>query len=298
MLTAPRGLFTALVTPFRERDIDWEALARIAEAQKRANVDGLVLMGTTAEVFALSDVEQARIFAALRNQLGSGISLWVGCGTSSTQTTVERVRRAEKMGADGAMIVVPPYVKPNASGIHRHFAEICAACSLPIMLYNNPGRAAISLDLTTLIDLCRFDQVVAIKESGCDLHRIVELLRQRPERVSIFAGEDAWIAPMLALGADGAVSVSANAFPDALYALVEMGRASSTAIWREFYRLWPLFRALDVETNPLVIKYLMHRRGLCAPDVRAPLGPMSEAAIKSLEPLFDDSLFTKTPPTP
>ncbi len=286
------GTLTALITPFQGDEIDWNALLRIADVQARAGVNGLVLMGTTAEVFALNDEEQVRIFQTLRTRLGATFPLWWGCGTSSTRTTVERVRRAETLGADGAMIVTPPYVKPNAHGMRRHIAEICERTALPIMLYNNPGRAAISLEVSTLIDLCQFEQVTAIKESGSNLHRAMELIRLRPQRVSILAGDDAWIAPMLLLGAQGAVSVSANLLPKAVKSLIDKGRFAPAEVAAQLHHLWPLFRALDLETNPLVIKYLMSRKGWCSADVRAPLGPLEDATLQALDPLLSDAHLT------
>lgn len=284
------GTLTALITPFTETDeVDWDSLEGILEAQVRAEVDALVLLGTTGEALSLNVAEQMQIARFALERVGKKLPIWLGCGTSSTKSTLENCQRAEQLGAKGAMIVTPPYVKPNHRGICDHFAAICAHVDLPIMIYNNPGRCGCALGLKTLLELCRLPKVAAIKESAGDISQWVDLIHRRPERVSILAGDDGSLFAMLALGACGAVSVLANSQPRRVRRLVDDLLAGRLKIARaRFARLWPYLRALELETNPLIVKALLQAQGLCGARARAPLGEIEETSRLQLAELIRD----------
>lgn len=287
-----QGTFTALITPFAEDDeIDWASLEQIIQIQLQAEVDGLVLLGTTGEALALSGDESAKVVQFARARVGGKLPLWLGSGASSTRATLLQSERAEKLGADGLMIVTPPYVKPNQSGIRDHFAAICKHVDLPIMIYNNPARSACGLSVNTLLELCQHSNVVAIKESGGDMSQWVDLIEQRPARVSVLAGDDSAIYPMLALGAQGAISVLANARPKSVKQLIDYLLAGALIKARSHYfKLWPLIRALSLETNPLIVKYLMQAGGLCSARTRTPLGEICDTTKLQLQSLTRELL--------
>lgn len=287
-----KGTWTALITPFRNGSVHIQTLQRLIDAQEKAGIDGLVLLGTTAEAFSLSDNERELIIKTARHQVGNRLGLFVGCGTSSTMSTLQNARQARDFGADGLMIVTPPYVKPNPLGLKEHISRICSAVDLPVMIYNNPGRCGSNMGVEFMLELCQLANVIAVKESGDNLQQICQLIYEKPERIQIFAGDDSLIFPMLCFGAAGAVSVCSNLFPQRIKGFIDALLSENLQKARQLLTpFFPLFKALSFETNPIAIKYLMHHLKLCKPDVRCPLGDIDSRAKLQIDAMLPDIFF-------
>src|SRR6202047_839090 len=274
-----RGTFTALVTPFRDGEIDVPACQKLIEAQIAAGITGVVAVGTTGESPTLSHDEREEVIGLAVTIANKRCQVLAGTGSNATDHAVADTKMAEKLGADGALLVAPYYNKPSQEGLFRHFQAIAHEANLPIMLYNIPGRCGVDIGPETVLRLaaeCR--NVVSIKEASGSVERVSELRGRLPNEFTILSGDDSLTLPFMAVGAVGVVSVASNLFPADICALVrahEFGALKSAA--RLHRRLFPLFKDLFIEPNPVPIKTALAWRGLMSSEVRLPLCEMSEA---------------------
>jgi len=271
-----RGVFTALVTPFRDGEVDEESFARLVEDQIRAGVAGVVVCGSTGEAATLTELERDRLVRrALALCHGTATRVWVGSGTNCTRTTIELTLRAEEQGADAAMIVTPYYNKPSQEGLYQHFRSVAESTRLPLIAYNVPGRTGVNLLPETVARIHALNRYAAIKEACGSLDQVSDLCTRCS--ITVLSGDDSLTLPMLSLGATGVVSVVSNLFPAEVGRLVESfgrGDLAGARVWHE--RLMPVFRAAFWETNPAPIKMLLHHDGRMRPDTRLPLVLASE----------------------
>src|SRR2546430_11671816 len=217
-----RGTFTAVVTPFRNGDIDFAAFEKLIEAQIAAGITGLVAVGTTGESPTLTHDEKHEVIQRTIKIANGRCKVIAGAGTNSTRDSIEATKFAEKAGADGALLVAPYYNKPSQEGLFRHFKAIAGATSLPVMLYNIPGRCAVDIAADTVVRLaetCR--NIVSIKEASGSVERVAELRRRLPQEFTILSGDDSLTLPFMAVGAGGGVKLGSNLFPAELCALVQ-----------------------------------------------------------------------------
>src|SRR4029450_12814033 len=216
-----RGTLTALVTPFRDGSVDTSAFAKLIEAQIAAGVTGIVAVGTTGESPTLSHEEREEVISLAVTTANKRCQVLAGTGSNATQHAVTDTKMAEKLGVDGALLVAPYYNKPSQEGLFRHFKTIAEATSLPIVLYNIPGRCSVDIVPDTVARLakeCR--NIVAIKEASGSVERGGELRRRLPDAFTILSGDDSLTLPFMAVGAAGVVSVASNLFPSEVCALV------------------------------------------------------------------------------
>jgi 4-hydroxy-tetrahydrodipicolinate synthase len=273
------GTFTALVTPFRDGGIDVPAFQKLIEAQIAAGITGVVAVGTTGESPTLSRDEREQSIRLAVTIANKRCQVLAGTGSNATHHAVADTKMAEKLGADGALLVVPYYNKPSQEGLFRHFQAIALETNLPIMLYNIPGRCGVDIGPETVWRLaaeCR--NIVSIKEASGSVERVSELRRRLPNEFTILSGDDSLTLPFMAVGAVGVVSVASNLFPADICALVrahESGDLKSAA--RLHRRLFPLFKDLFIEPNPVPVKTALAWRGAMSGHVRLPLCEMSEA---------------------
>jgi 4-hydroxy-tetrahydrodipicolinate synthase len=273
-----RGTFTALVTPFRDGGIDVPAFQKLIEAQIAAGITGVVAVGTTGESPTLSHDEREEVIRLAVTIVNKRCHVLAGTGSNATYHAVADTKMAEKLGADGALLVAPYYNKPSQEGLFRHFQTIARETSLPIMLYNIPGRCGVDIGPETVSRLaaeCR--NIVSIKEASGSVERVSELRSRLPNEFTILSGDDSLTLPFMAVGAVGVVSVASNLFPADICALVrahEFGDLKSAA--RLHRRLFPLFKDLFIEPNPVPVKTALAWRGAMSGDVRLPLCEMSE----------------------
>ena len=281
-----RGVFTAVVTPFRDGEIDERALGSLLVEQIEARVAGVVVLGSTGEAATLMAAERERVVAiAVETCTGSATQAWVGTGTNCTATTVELTRAAERQGAAGAMIVAPYYNKPTQEGLFRHCAEVARATGLPLILYNVPGRTGVHVAPETVARVQALGRYVAIKEASGSLDQVSEIRALCD--LTVLSGDDSLTLPMLAVGAEGVVSVVSNLFPRELGRLVDAGLAGDFETARAWhFRLLPFFKGAFLETNPTPIKMLLALSGKTTPDVRLPLVPATGATREKLAALL------------
>jgi len=285
-----RGTFTALVTPFRESSIDVSAFEELIEAQINAGITGIVAIGTTGESPTLSGDERAQVIRLAVARANKRCLVLAGTGSNSTHHAIAETRTGEKLGVDAALLVAPYYNKPSQEGLFRHFKAIADGTSLPIMLYNIPGRCSVDILPETVERLakeCR--NIVSIKEASGSVERVGELRRRLPEAFTILSGDDSLTLPFMAVGAAGVVSVASNLFPSEVCALVRTcGAGDLKAAERLHRKFLPLFKDLFIEPNPVPVKTALGWRGAMSPEVRLPLVEMSEANQTRLRKTLED----------
>ncbi len=294
---APRvpweGVFTALVTPFDpDGKLDEKGLETLVQRQVEGGVHGLIPCGTTGEAPALSDEEWARVIRITVEVAGEKAWVVAGTGTNNTAVTMARTARAAEFGVDGALVITPYYNKPTPDGLVRHYRMIAeVAPTLPLMVYNAPGRTALNLTPDTMARLAEIPSVAALKEASGDLAQVWEQVCRLAGRLPVFSGEDGLNLPVFELGGAGTVSVLSNVVPDLVVEEWEAHRAGRGREARELHdRLAPLAKALFVETNPAPVKFALDRMNLPSGDVRPPLAPLRpesktavEEALRGLE---------------
>jgi len=274
-----RGTFTAIVTPFRDGEIDVPALEALVDGQIADGVSGVVAVGTTGESPTLSAAEREQVIR-VAVEVGKGrCQVLAGTGSNSTSATIAATRAAEKMGVDGMLIVAPYYNKPSQEGLFRHFQAIAQATGAPIMLYNIPGRCAVDIGPETVERLAMdCANIVAIKEASGSVDRVSELRTRLPEAFTVLSGDDSLTLPFLAVGAVGVVSVASNLFPAEVVALVQAFRAGDTKSALDLHlKMLPVFKDLFIEPNPVPVKTALSWRGAMSAECRLPLCEMSAA---------------------
>jgi 4-hydroxy-tetrahydrodipicolinate synthase len=273
-----RGTFTALVTPFRNGSIDFTALGKLIEAQIGAGISGVVAVGTTGESPTLTHDEREEVIRTAVEIAKGRCAVLAGTGSYSTIEAIDATQRAEKLGADGALIVAPYYNKPSQEGLFRHFRAIAESTSLPITLYNIPGRCSVDVGADTVVRLaetCR--NIVSIKEASGSVERVSELRGRLPDKFTILSGDDSLTLPFMMVGAVGVVSVASNLFPEEVCSLVRAFESGEAKTAEKLHRqLFPLFKALFIEPNPVPVKTALGWRGAMSGEVRLPLCEMSE----------------------
>ena len=273
-----RGTYTALVTPFRDGGIDVPAFQKLIEAQIAAGITGVVAVGTTGESPTLSYDEREELIRLAVTIADKRCQVLAGTGANATHHAVAYTKMAEKLGADGALIVAPYYNKPSQEGLFRHFQAIARETKLPIMLYNIPGRCGVDILPDTVLRLaseCR--NIVSIKEASGSVERVSELRARLPNEFTILSGDDSLTLPFMSVGAVGVVSVASNLFPAEVCALVDAFAAGDIQRARDLHRrMLPVFKDLFIEPNPVPAKTALAWRGVMSAEVRLPLCEMSE----------------------
>ena len=283
-------LFTAMITPFDEQGaLDVDEAVRIAQFLVDRGNDGLIVSGTTGESPALETAEKLALFAAVKDSLGASATVIAGTTGNNTHHSVELTKEAEKTGVDAILAVVPYYSKPPQDGLLKHFGAIAEATSLPVILYNIPGRTSVNMLPETVHELARrHPNIVAIKESSGNVEQFTALVRDRVrEDFTVLSGDDYFYLPALALGAYGVISVAGHLCSRELHALTAAyDRGDVVAASRIHRDLQELFSALFAHSSPIPVKWAMNEFGFRAGACRPPLGAMPEALKAVLRPLI------------
>jgi 4-hydroxy-tetrahydrodipicolinate synthase len=273
------GALTALVTPFRDDRIDEKALRALVADQIDQGIDGLVPCGTTGEAPSLSGEEYAQVLKIVIDEARGRVPVIAGAGAAATAHSIELSKVAQRLKADGLLIVVPYYYKPTQEGLYAHYAAIAKAVPLPIVLYNIPGRCGVDLTCATLERIADLPSVVAIKEATGNVLRSSEITAKFGDRFSVLSGDDALTLAIMAVGGQGVISVASNVAPGAVSKQVDLFRAGDVAGARaEHQRLLPLYEALFVESNPGPVKWALGARGVIKPEIRLPFVLPTEAS--------------------
>lgn len=266
-------LLTAMVTPFTpDGKLDYTTAASLAKRLVENGSDGLVVAGTTGESPTLTSEEKLSLFSTVVEAVGGTASVIAGTGSYSTDESIHLTREAEKTGIDGVLLVAPYYNRPPQEGLYRHFKTVAEATSLPVMIYNIPGRTAVNVTPDTMVRLAQVDNIVSIKESAGILPQVSELVQKLPEDFLVYSGDDALTLPMMAVGAVGVISVAAHVAGRRIKAMVEaFARGDAAEANRIHQMLLPLFNVLFITTNPIMIKAAVNLLGIPAGSVRLPL---------------------------
>lgn len=276
-------LITAMVTPFdRSGEINWDETARLIEhliADQKS--DSLVIAGTTGESPTLSESEKLELFAFAVKQAAGRCKIIAGTGSNNTAHSVELTKKAEACGVDGILLVAPYYNKPNQEGLYKHFEAIAAATSLPVMLYNVPGRTGVSLSTATTLRLAQLPNIVATKECA-SIDQVTAIAAGAPEGFIVYSGDDSAALPALSVGAYGIVSVASHIAGARMKEMIEAYVAGNVQEAAKLHQsLFPLFKGLfecpDPLPNPSAVKFALNERGYQVGDVRLPLVSPSES---------------------
>lgn len=288
-----RGAITALVTPFRDGELDQEALERHIEWQLEQGIDGLLPCGTTGETPALTEEEIGKVVSTatrIAAKAGRKVPVIAGAGTNSTAKTVKEVKRVKELGADAALVVTPYYNKPTQEGLYRHYAEICENTDLAILIYNVPSRTGGNILPATVERLTKkYDRIVAVKEASGNLDQSTEIVLRCGDRVTVLSGDDSLTLPVMSVGGKGVISVVSNILPYDTANMVRFWLAGDfTAALAIHQKLYPVMKALFLETSPGPVKAATGLMGLNSGDVRLPLAPISEENFSALRKAMVD----------
>ncbi|CEP79782.1 4-hydroxy-tetrahydrodipicolinate synthase [Paraclostridium sordellii] len=278
-----KGSGVALVTPFNEDGVDFEKLGELIEYHIENNTDALIVCGTTGESTTMSDEEQFAVIDFTVKKVNKRIPVIAGTGSNDTMHSVYLCQEAEKLGADGLLVITPYYNKTNQRGLKLHFETIAASTELPIILYNVPGRTGVNIKPSVIAELAKIENIVAVKEASGDIAQVAEIARLVPEGFAIYSGNDDSILPLLSLGGVGVISVVANICPKETHDLVEKFLNGDVKGSRELQLgMKALIDKLFIEVNPIPVKTAMNILGFQVGDLRLPLAPMEENNLKAL----------------
>ena len=274
------GCGTALLTPFKNNEVDYQAFAASVERQVESGINFLVPLGSTAETPCLDDEERINLLECCREH-AHGLPLVVGAGINSFVHTVKNMKLLDSHGVDAFLIVVPYYNKPTQEGLYQYFKEIAQSTSKDIVLYNVPGRTGVNLATETTLRLAEIDNIIAIKEASSNYQQISEIICNAPAGFTVLSGNDNETLSLIASGAHGVISVASNIVPSLMMELVNAIRNGNLIKARNLhFKLMPLFKNCFVESNPIPAKAAMHALGLMDNSLRSPLTPASESTYQ------------------
>lgn len=285
-----RGVYTALVTPFREDgSLDEPALRRLVEAQIEGGVAGLVPMGTTGESPTVDHEEHTDVIRIVIEQARGRVPVIAGTGSNSTREAIDLTVRAARLGAAASLQVSPYYNRPTQEGLYRHFTKVADEGGLPVIVYNIPGRTGVTVENDTMMRLAGHPRIVAVKEATGNMPLVLDLMRRKPADFDVLSGDDNLTFPLVCLGGTGVISVASNLIPRQMAELVAAALGGDVQEARRLHnRLYPLFRALFIETNPVPIKAAMALKGLCKAAYRLPLCPLTAGHQQELEAVLKE----------
>ncbi len=283
-MSIPR-VFTAMITPFdADLQVNYDKAAELALDLLKHGSDALVVSGTTGEAPTLSKDEKKQLFKVVKDAVGNQAQVWAGTGNNNTQVSVEMNRMAEDLGMDGALCITPYYNKPTQEGMYQHFKTLAQNTSLPIMVYNVPGRTGINILPETILRLTEFENIAAVKEASGNINQIAELIRIIPERVPVYSGDDGITLPALAVGAAGVVSVASHVAGPDIHAMIDAFLAGNIREAKALHqKLMPVFSGMFVCSNPIPVKESMNLLGYEVGGFRLPLTHASEKDMEAIK---------------
>ena len=290
------GTGVALVTPFKkEGEVDYSALEKLVEFQIQNGVNYLVVQGTTGESVTLTDQEKISVLEFVIEINKERLPIVLGIGGNNTNSVIEQINQFSNYKIDGILSVSPYYNKPSQEGIYAHYKALSKASSLPIILYNVPGRTSSNINPDTTLKLANeCENIVAIKEASGDLEQIMQIILNKPDGFLVISGDDALTLPHLAIGGDGVISVVANAFPKRFSTMVSsILKGDLDLAKQKHYELFEIIKYLFADGNPGGIKYVLKLINICEDNMRLPLVNINEKTANKLYELvasIDDTL--------
>lgn len=285
-----KGIYTALVTPFKDGRLDEKAFRNLIEFQLKGGINGIVPCGTTGEAPTLSYEEHEKVIELAVKYANGKVPVIAGTGSNSTQEAIELTEGAKKLGADFCLLTTPYYNKPTQEGLYQHFKAIAEAVNIPLILYNIPGRTGINMTPETILRLSRIKNIVGIKEAAGSLTQVSDIYRLTKGTFTILSGDDNLFLPMMSVGAVGVISVVSNIIPKEMQSLYKafLIEKNIKKAMNIHTRLMPLFQGIFVETNPIPIKEAMAYMGMLKKEFRLPLCPLSDANSKFIKGLLSE----------
>jgi len=283
------GSLVALVTPFKQGMVDEDKLVELVEFHVQKGTNGLVPCGTTGESATLSHEEHQRVIEITIKAARKRIPVIAGTGSNNTEEALMLTRFAQEAGADAVLMITPYYNKPTQKGLYLHFKKVAEEIDIPIILYNIASRTGVNLEPETLARLAGIKNIIGIKEASGNLDQVSRMISLCGDKITVISGDDSLTLPILAVGGKGVISVIANILPAEMSTLVKEYLQGNVNKAREIhYRLYPLMRALFIETNPIPIKTAMALMGMIREELRLPLAPMEESNRDRLKKIMQD----------
>lgn len=284
-----KGSYVALVTPFKNNEIDYNSLEQLIDFQVENKTDGILFCGTTGESPTLAGDEKERLVRFGIKKINRRISVMLGTGTNNLQHTISATIRAQEWGVDYALVITPYYNKPTRKGLYQYFKAVAQSTTIPLVIYNVPGRTGVNIDADTTIKLAEeFSNIVGIKEASGDLNQLSKIVKNTDKDFSVMSGEDALNLPIMSCGANGVISVTANILPRKLHDLVELcSNQNYTDALKIHQELIEINDALFIETNPIPVKESLHLMKMIERELRLPLCFMEESNRKMLEKVLN-----------
>ena len=267
------GSYVALVTPFKNNEVDYSALEELIEFHLKNNTDGILFCGTTGESPALAGDEKEQLVRFSIQKINQAVPVMMGTGTNNLHHTISATSKAQQWGVDIALVITPYYNKPTQEGLFNYFSQVAEHCPIPMMIYNVPGRTGVNMNSETTLRLAHdYDNIVGIKEASGNLVQLSEIVRNAPEGFSVMSGEDALNLPILSCGGKGAISVTANLVPQKVHDLIVKFQKGKFAEALQLHlELLELNKVLFIETNPGPVKEALSLMGKIEPEIRSPL---------------------------
>ena len=281
------GVYVAIVTPFKNGNIDEEALRRLIDFQIAGGGDGVVPCGTTGESATLNHEEHDQVIRIAVGACKGKIKVLAGTGSNSTHEAIELSQSAKKAGADGLLQITPYYNKPNQEGLYQHFSSIAGNIDLPIILYNVPSRTSVNMSPETVARLAKIQNIVGIKEASGSLQSISKIINDCGKEFTVLSGDDPLLWPILAIGGKGVISVTANILPTKVVAMCKAAAKGNIKDAQSIhYELMDINDTLFIDTNPMPVKAALHLMGKIESEVRAPLVRLSSNNLEKLKKIM------------
>lgn len=286
-------VLTAMVTPFDNNgDIDYGATTTLVNYLLDNGTDALVVAGTTGESPTLTTDEKLTLFKHVVKVVNGRVPVIAGTGSNNTRASIQLTQQAEAIGVDGVMLVAPYYNKPSQEGLYEHFKAIAESTTLPVMLYNIPGRSVVNMQVDTIVRLSLIDNVVALKDAGGDLDAMAEVISATDHHFSVYSGDDSLTLPALSIGARGIVSVSAHVLGNEMQDMIKSYHTGHTQYAATLHReLLPMMKALFAAPSPAPVKAALNMHGIHVGSLRLPLLPLNDEELHQLKLTFQHKLI-------
>lgn len=277
------GSGTALVTPFRGQRVDYDCLEKLIDWQIDSETDALIILGTTGEPSTITPSERSAIIECAVSRCAGRVPLYVGTGSNSTRTAIQQSIEAQRLGAEGLLVVTPYYNKTSRSGLIEHYIGIADSVNIPIIVYNVPGRTGLNMPPEVMLELAKHPLLCGFKEACSDPNHMMHLFELLGDGIAIYSGNDDLVLPMMSMGARGVISVAANVIPEQMHALaINWLRGEVNACRGMQFALLPLIRSLFSEVNPIPVKAALSMMGWIENTLRPPLVPLDEEKAAAL----------------
>jgi 4-hydroxy-tetrahydrodipicolinate synthase len=283
------GSMVALVTPFKNGQVDWPSLEALVEFHLQNGTNGIVPCGTTGESATLSHAEHDEVIRTVIKAVNKRVPVIAGTGSNSTDEAVRLTQEAERSGADGALMISPYYNRPTQEGIYQHYKKVASAVGIPLIVYNIPGRTGSKIEPETLARLAEISNVAGVKEATGSVDQAIDVIRLCGDRLAVYSGEDSLIYSLMSLGGKGVISTVANVAPKQT---AQLAAACLAGKWDQArtmqFQLIPLIHSLFIETNPIPVKTALALMGKCSGELRLPMTAMTEGNLQRLKAALGD----------